>query len=219
MPQMADNPADSDFFFLAREDPEQVLETIVHLVAERIPKGFGLDPVRDIQVLSPMHRGLVGAENLNRTLQARLNPSAPQLVRGTQALKINDKVMQIRNNYDKEVFNGDIGTIAAIDTAAPTVTVVFDARPVNYDAAELDEIVLAYAVSVHKSQGSEFPAVIVPVLTQHYILLQRNLLYTAVTRGRRLVVVVGTRKAVALAVKNASQRERYSALATRLRQR
>jgi exodeoxyribonuclease V alpha subunit len=125
--------------------------------------------------------------------------------------------MQVRNNYDKDVYNGDIGTIRRIDGAGPAVGVLFDGREVEYDAVELDEIVLAYAVSVHKSQGSEFPAVIVPVLTQHYILLQRNLLYTAVTRGRRLVVVVGTRKAVALAVKNASQRERYTALATRLR--
>ncbi len=217
MPRLKSDATDSDFFFIEREDPQQALDTIVHLVAERIPKGFGLDPVRDIQVLSPMHRGLVGAANLNRTLQARLNPSDPELVRGTHTLRLNDKVMQVRNNYEKEVYNGDIGTINRIDVAASTVEVLFEGRTVTYDASALDEIVLAYAVSVHKSQGSEFPAVVVPVLTQHYILLQRNLLYTAVTRGRRLVVVVGTPKALALAVKNASQRRRCTALERRLR--
>jgi exodeoxyribonuclease V alpha subunit len=139
------------------------------------------------------------------------------LVRGTHALRRNDKVMQVRNNYDKEVYNGDIGTITRIDVAAVTVGVAFDGREVSYDAGEMDEITLAYAVSVHKAQGSEFQAVVVPVLTQHYILLQRNLLYTAVTRGRRLVVLVGTTKALALAVKNASQRRRYTALEERLR--
>jgi exodeoxyribonuclease V alpha subunit len=217
MPHYKNAPVDSDFFFIEREAPEQALETIVHLVAERIPRGFGFDPVRDIQVLSPMHRGLVGAENLNRTLQARLNPDAPQLSRGAQILKVHDKVMQVRNNYDKEVFNGDIGTITRIDTSVPTVGVNFDGREVSYANSEMDEIVLAYAVSVHKSQGSEFPAVVVPVLTQHYVLLQRNLLYTAVTRGRRLVVLVGTSQALGLAVKNASQRRRFSGLEQRLR--
>ena len=217
MPGLKNDSADNDFFFIAREDPEQALETVVHLVAERIPKGFGLDPVRDIQVLSPMHRGLVGASNLNRVLQARLNPSDQELVRGAYALRLNDKVMQVRNNYDKEVYNGDIGFVVRIDLAAATVGILFEGREVAYDASELDEIVLAYAVSVHKSQGSEFPAVVVPVLTQHYVLLQRNLLYTAITRGRRLVVLVGTSKALALAVKNASPRRRYTALERRLR--
>jgi exodeoxyribonuclease V alpha subunit len=218
MPRYRNATVDSDFFFIERETPEQALETIVHLVAERIPKGFGLDPLRDIQVLSPMHRGLVGAENLNRTLQARLNPDAPQLVRGTHVLRVHDKVMQVRNNYDKDVFNGDIGTITRIDASVPIVGVNFDSREVSYENNDMDEIVLAYAVSVHKSQGSEFPAVVVPVLTQHYVLLQRNLLYTAVTRGRRLVVLVGTSRALALAVKNVSPRKRYSGLEQRLRQ-
>ena len=217
MPGLKNDSADNDFFFITREDPEQALETVVHLVAERIPKGFGLDPVRDIQVLSPMHRGLVGASNLNRVLQARLNPSDQELVRGAYTLRLNDKVMQVRNNYDKEVYNGDIGFVVRIDLAAATVGILFEGREVAYDTSELDEIVLAYAVSVHKSQGSEFPAVVVPLLTQHYVLLQRNLLYTAITRGRRLVVIVGTSKALALAVKNASPRRRYTALERRIR--
>ncbi|MDJ0720187.1 MAG: ATP-dependent RecD-like DNA helicase [Desulfobacterales bacterium] len=217
MPRWANDAAGNDFFFIARDAPEKALDTIVHLVAERMPQRFGLDPVRDIQVLSPMHRGVVGAANLNRALQMRLNPAAPELPRGTHTLRINDKVMQVRNNYDKDVYNGDIGTISRIDGASAAVGVDFDGRAVDYDAGELDEIVLAYAISVHKSQGSEFPAVVVPVLTQHYILLQRNLLYTAVTRGRRLVVLVGTRKALALAVKNASPRRRFTALEKRLR--
>ena len=217
LPQLNSDPLKSDFFFIERTEPEQALETIVHLVAERIPRRFGFDPVHDIQVLSPMHRGLVGAANLNRTLQQRLNPSEQQLVRGTHSLRPHDKVMQVRNNYDKEVYNGDIGTITRIDVGAVTVTVDFDGRELCYETAELDEITLAYAVSVHKAQGSEFQAVVVPVLTQHYILLERNLLYTAVTRGRRLVVLVGTTKALALAVKKASQRERFTALEERLR--
>ncbi len=217
MPRLRNDARDNDFFFIEREEPEQALDTIVHLVAERIPQGFGLDPRVDIQVLSPMHRGLVGAANLNQTLQARLNPGEQALMRGAHALRLNDKVMQVRNNYDKEVYNGDIGTIVRLDVSASTVEVLFDGREVRYEAGELDEIVLAYAISVHKAQGSEFPAVVVPVLTQHYVLLQRNLLYTAVTRGRRLVVLVGTRRALALAVKNASQRRRCTALERRLR--
>ncbi len=217
MPRWANGAVDNDFFFIEREDPEKALDTIVHLVAERIPKRFGLDPVRDIQVLSPMHRGIVGAANLNRALQARLNPAEQEPSRGTHPLRLGDKVMQVRNNYDKDVYNGDIGTISRFDGSGAAVGVFFDGREVDYDAGELDEIVLAYAVSVHKSQGSEFPAVVVPVLTQHYILLQRNLLYTAITRGRRLVILVGTPRAVALAVKNASPRRRYTALERRLR--
>ncbi len=217
MPRWSNDAAGNDFFFIEREDPEKALGTIVHLVAERIPRRFGLDAVRDIQVLSPMHRGVVGAANLNRALQARLNPVGQELPRGTHTLRVNDKIMQVRNNYDKDVYNGDIGTIRRIGGGGAAVEVDFDGRGVNYDADELDEIVLAYAMSVHKSQGSEFPAVVVPVLTQHYILLQRNLLYTAVTRGRRLVILVGTPRALALAIKNASQRQRFTALERRLR--
>ena len=217
MPHLRNDPNDKDFFFIERGEPEQALETILHLVTERMPARFGLDPVRDIQVLSPMHRGVVGAANLNRALQAALNPSERHLARGGHRLGLNDKVMQVRNNYDKDVYNGDIGTITRIETAPPALAVNYDGREVDYTGEELDEIVLAYAVTVHKSQGSEFAAVVVPLLTQHYILLQRNLLYTAVTRGRQLVVLVGTRKALALAVKNETPRLRCTALEERLR--
>jgi exodeoxyribonuclease V alpha subunit len=164
-----------------------------------------------------MHRGLVGAANLNRALQTALNPAERQLTRGEHRLGLNDKVMQVRNNYDKDVYNGDIGRITRIETSPPALAVDFDGREVAYAAEDLDEIVLAYAVSIHKSQGSEFAAVVVPLLTQHYVLLQRNLLYTAVTRGRRLVVLVGTRKALALAIKNEAPRLRCTALEERLR--
>jgi len=205
-----------DFYFVEREDPEDVLQLILELVRERIPKKFGFDPVDDIQVLTPMHRGTVGAGNLNTQLQNALNPSPTSMERGGRTLKANDKVMQIRNNYDKEVFNGDIGRIIRIDNEAQEVTVAVDGREVVYDFTELDELVLAYAVSVHKAQGSQYPVVIIPVLTQHYMLLQRNLIYTAVTRGRKLVMLVGTKKALAIAVKNNKTQKRYTRLCDRL---
>ncbi len=206
-----------DFYFIEREDPEAALKLILEITKERIPRRFGLDPVDDIQVLSPMHRGTVGTENLNRELQNALNPGEGGIVMGNRCFRNNDKVMQIRNNYDKEVFNGDIGRIARIDRENQEVIIVFDGRDVSYDYTDLDEIVLAYAVSVHKSQGSEYPAIIIPVLTQHYILLQRNLIYTAVTRGRRLVVIIGSRKALAIGVKNNKTEKRYTYLRHRLR--
>ncbi len=205
-----------DFYFIDREDPEAVLRLIVDLVKERIPKRFGLSPIDDIQVITPMHKGTVGTENLNRSLQEALNPDRASLTRGSQRLCVYDKVMQVRNNYDREVFNGDIGRIAAIDSESRKVTVSFDARHVVYEYADLDELALAYAVSVHKSQGSEFPAVIMPVLTQHYMLLQRNLIYTGITRGRKLVILVGTRKALTIGVKNDKTRRRYAFLRQRL---
>jgi len=189
---------------------------ILKLCRERIPTRFGFDPVDGIQVLSPMHRGPAGVSNLNRVLQETLNPGSFELAHGDRRFRPGDKVMQIRNNYDKEVFNGDIGRVERIDAEARVLTVRYEDRRVRYETTELDEIVLAYAVSVHKSQGSEFPAVIVPVLTQHYLLLQRNLLYTAVTRGKRLVVLIGTKKALAIAVKNTDTRERYTRLRIRL---
>jgi exodeoxyribonuclease V alpha subunit len=164
-----------------------------------------------------MHRGLVGAGNLNRVLQERLNPEGEGLTRGERRYRVGDKVMQIRNNYDKEVFNGDIGRIARIDMEAQAVVIAIDGRRVAYAFHELDEVVLAYAVSVHKSQGSEYPAVVLPLLTQHYVLLQRNLLYTAITRGRNLVVVVGSKRALGMAVKNAKTAARYTRLTERLR--
>ncbi|NPU86279.1 MAG: ATP-dependent RecD-like DNA helicase [Syntrophaceae bacterium] len=207
-----------DFFFIEQEDPGKALETIIKLVRQRIPKRFGLDAVNDIQVLSPMHRGIVGTGNLNIELQKALNPGEEGVFRGGCLFKVNDKVMQIVNNYDKEVYNGDIGRIASIDEEAKEVKVVMDDREIVYDYSDLDEIVHAYAVSVHKSQGSEYPAVVMPVLVQHYALLQRNLLYTGVTRGKKLVVIVGTKKAMAIAIKNSRTRERHTLLKQRLRQ-
>jgi len=207
---------DSDFYFIEKSDPQQAMDTIIELVARRIPGHFAVDPCNDIQVLTPMHKGTAGAENLNRELQRHLNPGAEGISRGELHYCVNDKVMQIRNNYDKDVFNGDIGRITRVDPAAETVTITFDERAVVYGFSELDEIVLAYAVSVHKSQGSEYPVVVMPVLTQHYILLQRNLIYTAITRARKLVVLVGARKALAIGIKNNRIEDRYSRLQERL---
>ena len=206
-----------DFYFIEQGDPEEVLGIILELTRERIPKRFGFDPIDDIQVLTPMYRGVVGAGNLNLELQKALNPGENAVERGGKSFRVSDKVMQIRNNYDKEVFNGDIGRIARVNSENQEVTIIFDDREVPYDFADLDEVVLAYAVSVHKSQGSEFPAVIIPLLTQHYLLLQRNLIYTAVTRGKRLVVLVGTRKALAIGVKNDKTQKRYTYLQHRLK--
>jgi len=205
-----------DFYFIPEEEPEKVLAMIITLVRERIPKRFRLDPLDDIQVLTPMHRGTVGAENLNMALQKALNPRDDGIVRGGRNFRVNDKVMQIRNNYNKDVYNGDIGRITGIDEENQEVTVTIDERQVTYDYGELDELVHAYAVSVHKSQGSEYPAVVIPIVTQHYMLLQRNLLYTAVTRGRKLVVLIGSKRALAIAVKNNKTHRRYSLLKQRL---
>ncbi len=206
-----------DFYFIEQEDPAEVLNIILKLVKTRIPNRFGFDPINQIQILSPMHRGVVGAGNLNVELQNALNPGKDGVTRGNRNYRINDKVMQIKNNYDKEVFNGDIGRILKIDSENQEVIISFDEREVIYSFIDLDEIVLAYAVSIHKSQGSEYPAVIIPVLTQHYILLQRNLIYTGVTRGRKLVVLVGTKKALAIAVKNDKNKKRYTYLRYRLK--
>jgi exodeoxyribonuclease V alpha subunit len=192
------------------------LGKIIELCGEKIPGKFGYKPVDDIQVLTPMHKGIVGAANLNTELQRHLNPSKDELVRGGRILKVGDKVMQIRNNYDKEVFNGDIGRIVGINRENQEVTVHYDGRNVPYEYSELDEIVMAYAISVHKSQGSEYPVIVMPVLTQHYMLLQRNLLYTGITRGRKLVVLVGTKKAVAKAIRNDKPQKRFTLLRERL---
>jgi exodeoxyribonuclease V alpha subunit len=216
LPTFEEDVPDNDFYFIQQEDPEKVLEIILELTKERIPKRFGLDPVDDIQVLTPMHKGMVGAGNLNSELQKSLNPSQEEITRGNRNFRVNDKVMQIRNNYDKEVFNGDIGRIVGMQPDENEITVLFDGRNVVYEFYELDELVLAYAVSVHKSQGSEYPAVVIPILTQHYILLQRNLIYTAVTRGRNLVVMVGTRKALAMGVNNDKTQRRFTYLRYRM---
>lgn len=205
-----------DFYFVEQEDPEKAVGLIINLVRHRIPKRFGFDPLTDIQVLTPMHKGTVGASSLNTEIQKALNPGNEGVTRGGRLFRVNDKVMQVVNNYDKEVYNGDIGRIASIDEENKEVRLIVDEREVPYDFSELDELVHAYAVSVHKSQGSEYPAVVIPVFTQHYMLLQRNLLYTGVTRGKRLVVIVGTKKAMAIAVKNNKSNKRYTLLKQRL---
>jgi exodeoxyribonuclease V alpha subunit len=215
-PLANDSEEGGDFFFIEQEDPVKVGRTIVELVCRRIPRRFHLDPVDDVQVLSPMHRGDAGVENLNRLLQEALNPSGSEVMARSKTLRVHDKVMQLRNDYEREVFNGDIGRIAAVDTETGAIVVDLDGRHVEYERADLDALTLAYAVSVHKSQGGEFPAVIICLLTQHFPLLQRNLLYTAVTRGKRLVVIVGSRKAMAIALRNDTPRRRNSLLASRL---
>jgi exodeoxyribonuclease V alpha subunit len=216
LPSFENDLPNNDFYFIRQEDPQKVLEIILELTKTRIPRRFGFDPVDDIQVLTPMHKGVVGAENLNMELQKTLNPVQDGIIRGNRSFRLNDKVMQIRNNYDKNVFNGDIGRITGIQQEEYQVIITFDGRDVAYEFSELDEIVLAYAVSVHKSQGSEYPAVIIPMLTQHYILLQRNLIYTAITRGRDLVVMVGTKKALAIGIRNDKTQKRYTYLKYRL---
>jgi exodeoxyribonuclease V alpha subunit len=206
-----------DFYFIEQEGPEQVLGIIMELVCNRIPGRFGFDPFNDIQVLAPMHKGIIGTENLNQCMQKALNPQGEELSKGGRIFRLHDKVMQIRNNYEKDIFNGDIGRISRIDPENSEVVVQFDSGNVPYDFSELDEIVLAYAISVHKSQGSEYPVIILPVLSQHYLLLQRNLVYTGITRGKNLVIIVGSKKALAMAIKNNRVAMRYSYLRERLK--
>jgi exodeoxyribonuclease V alpha subunit len=205
-----------DFYFIEQEDPQKALELIISLVKERIPQRFGLNCINEIQVLTPMHKGTVGAGNLNVEIQKALNPGEEGVLRGGRLYKVHDKVMQVVNNYEKEVYNGDIGMISSIDEEAKEVVVVIDEREIIYDYVDLDELVHAYAVSIHKSQGSEYPAVVMPILTQHYVMLQRNLLYTGVTRGKKLVVIVGTKKAMAIAVRNNKTQKRYTLLKERI---
>jgi len=215
---ITDNAIVTDFFVFKTEEAERAAQLCVELVTQRIPRRFAIQP-QDIQVLSPMHRGAAGVAALNEALQAALNPPAPtkpERMLGSRAYRVGDRVMQIRNNYDKDVYNGDMGRITAMDVEMHRLTVTFDGQPVSYAFLELDELVHAFAVSVHKSQGSEFPAVVIPVLTSHYMMLQRNLLYTAVTRARRLVVLVGQPKAIAMAVRNGKVADRYTGLAARL---
>jgi exodeoxyribonuclease V alpha subunit len=207
-----------DFYFVEKNDPEAVLKSIIEITAERIPARFKLNPMHEVQVITPMHKGQLGTENLNRELQRVLNPGHVILERGSRSFRAGDKVMQVKNNYDLDVFNGDIGILTGASAETKKAIVMFDERAVSYDFSDLDDLVPAYAISVHKSQGSEFPAVVMPLLTQHYIMLQRNLLYTAVTRGRRLVVLVGSRKALSIATANDRPRMRYTGLCERLRE-
>jgi exodeoxyribonuclease V alpha subunit len=208
-----------DFYVVRAEEPERARDLVVRVCGERIPERFGLDPRRDVQVLAPMHRGAAGTEELNRALQAALNPTGDEVTHAGRVLRVGDKVMQQRNDYDRDVFNGDLGLVAAaqVEEGEAIVDVDFDGRRVRYQADDLDALELAYAVSVHKSQGSEYPAVVVTMLMQHFMMLRRNLFYTAVTRGKRLVVVVGSPRAIQRAVEEARVDERYTALTERLR--
>lgn len=207
----------SDFYFIRQDDPERCAAMIVDLVKNHIPRRFRFDPIDQIQVLTPMHKGSAGSGNLNHLLQDALNPQPLCLIRGDREYRLDDKVMQLRNNYDKDVFNGDIGRICVVNTEDKKLTVRFDdEKNVIYDFNELDELVPAYAISIHKSQGSEYQAVVIPVLTQHYVLLQRNLIYTGVTRGKKLVILVGASKALTMAIKNNKMQKRFTYLAQRL---
>ena len=219
VPESAPPGGSGDFYVVEANEPEQVIDVIRQMVTERIPKKFGLDPFRDVQVLSPQVKTLLGVANLNRELQAALNPprhGIDEVKRFDNTFRVGDKVMQMKNNYDREVFNGDIGRVVGVATDDQILVVEYDNRPVEYDFNDLDELQLAYACSIHKSQGSEYPAVIIPVHYQHFTMLQRNLIYTGITRGRKLVALVGSRKALWKAVNSAETKLRYSLLKWRL---
>lgn len=207
---------DSDFFFASEETNEGIVERLVKYCTENLPRYYHADPLRDIQVLTPMQRGTVGAANLNQVLQEAMNPQGPALRRGGVCYRVRDKVMQIRNDYDKEVFNGDIGTIRRVDLEDREITVDFDGREVAYDVTELDELALAYATTIHKAQGSEYPIVVMPFSMSHFVMLQRNLLYTGVTRAKKILVLIGEKKAVFYAVRNGQMAERNTRLAERI---
>ena len=218
-PPAGDAPDRSDFYFIERDDPIAARETVVELISDRIPKRFGFDPLLDIQVLTPMHRGELGTTALNLALQETIGgkSGSPEIKRGTRAYRVGDKVMQIRNNYDKEVFNGDVGIVKFVHRQEGALHVeLLDGRLIHYERNSLDDLMHAFAISVHKSQGSEYPCVILPLLTQHYMMLQRNLLYTALTRGKELVVVVGSSRALSMAVRNHSSKERWTYLSERI---
>jgi len=219
MPDIRRADPSSDFHFIERDDPEKIAAMLVKLVQNRITERFGLDAIRDVQVLCPMNRGSLGVRELNTVLQGVLNPvrtGEASVERFGCRFQIRDKVIQTENDYDKEVFNGDIGIVERIDPVEHELTIRFDARLVKYDFGELDEVALAYAITIHKSQGSEFLAVVIPLATQHYMLLQRNLIYTGITRGKRLLVLIGQKKALGIAVRNDRSQRRYSGLLTSL---
>ena len=207
----------SDFYFVPVEDPEGIAQTVVDLVQTRLPRKYKVDPVRDIQVLCPMSRSITGARGINQALQAALNPPGEHSVdKFGNRFSVADKVMQIENNYDRDVYHGDIGFVTAIDLDEEELAVEFDGRLVSYPFGELDELVLCYATTIHKSQGSEYPVVVIPVSTQHYMMLKRNLIYTGITRGKKLVVLVGQKRALAMAVKGKQVERRWSKLKERL---
>ena len=212
MPDLS-NGKTTDFFFIEKEDADEAVREIVDLTQRKLPNHYNMP----VQVLTPMQRGSAGAANLNLVIQQAINPNGEGLKRGGYTYKNGDKVMQIRNNYDKEVFNGDIGNVTSVSTEDRELTVNFDGREIKYDISELDELVLAYATTIHKSQGSEYPIVVIPVLMQHFMMLQRNLLYTGVTRAKKVCVLVGTYKAIAMAVKNVKVNDRNTLLAERIK--
>jgi exodeoxyribonuclease V alpha subunit len=209
--------AEGDFFFIERNAPEDVLATIKQVVVERLPGKFGIRDPREVQVITPMNRGPIGVHVLNEELQRLLNPSGRELRLGDRRLREGDRVIQLRNDYDKQVFNGDIGSVNSIDSARGRLEASFDEKRASYDWGELDELALAYAISVHKSQGSQYPAVVMPLHQTHYLMLRRNLLYTAITRAERVCVLIGTRRALQQAVRNEEERRRFSRLSERLR--
>ena len=219
VPDIIEAPKDSDFLFVDREDAEECAATLVSLARDRLPKHLGVDPIGEIQVLSPMHRGSLGIKELNLRLQAALNPQngyRDECHAFGNLFRVGDKVIQTSNNYDKEVFNGDIGRIRSLDKEEKQALIRFGKREIVYEFGELEELELAYAITIHKSQGSEFPVVVIPLAMQQYLLLQRNLLYTGVTRGKRMVVLVGQKKALGMAVRNESTRHRHGGLLQRL---
>jgi exodeoxyribonuclease V alpha subunit len=218
MPESADPDAPrADFFVVSRREAEEAAETVRELVTTRIPRRFGFDPKRDVQVLTPMHRGPAGTAALNQLLQAALNPTGPSLEHKSQTFRVGDKVLQLKNDYDREVYNGDLGEIESVQAEGKRLAVTFDGRRVEYQDADLDMLTLAYATSIHKSQGSEYPAVVIPLLTQHFVMLSRNLVYTAVTRGKKLCVLVADPRALKLALGEVRKEERQTRLAERLR--
>ena len=216
LPSLVSSGSQRDFYFVDAGEPAAAANAVIRICAERIPARFGLRPMRDVQVLCPMNRGDIGVHRLNDRLREALNPAGTEITRFGRTLRVGDRVLQSVNNYDKDVFNGDLGWVTGVDHAVGRITVNFDEAGVEYDFSELDELQPSFAMTVHRAQGGEFPAVVVPLLTQHYPMLQRNLLYTAITRGRRLVVVVGSRRALAMAVRNNRPGERNSMLRDRL---
>jgi exodeoxyribonuclease V alpha subunit len=211
------SPPQADFFWVQQDDVQKVQDLIVYMVCERMPTVYNLDPIREVQVLTPMHKGKVGTQELNIRLQERLNASGREVRSGNRIFRVGDRVLQTKNNYEKEIFNGDLGWVRDLDRETGELTVAFDEARVSYAQSEFDELTLAYCISVHKSQGSEYPAVIVPVVTQHYLLLQRNLIYTALTRAKRLAVLIGSKKAMHIGLHNVSGSKRYTHLEHRVR--